>query len=148
MAKAASAAASVEPAAAASVEPAAPSAQPAQEAQAAQQAQQAQAPAIRQPLIVCVGHVDAGKTKLLDRIRGTAIAAKEAGGITQCIGCSHVPLATVKAICGELLEKLKIRFSIPGLLFIDTPGHAAFTSLRKRGGNLADIAILVIDVNK
>ncbi|MBI2575062.1 hypothetical protein HYV82_04205, partial [Candidatus Woesearchaeota archaeon] len=143
MAKAASAAAS-------GAHPAAPATQPVQEAQEAQaerQVQQAQAPAIRQPLIVCVGHVDAGKTKLLDRIRGTAIAAKEAGGITQCIGCSHVPLSTVKAICGELLEKLNIKFSIPGLLFIDTPGHAAFTSLRKRGGNLADIAILVIDVN-
>ncbi len=138
MAKATSAAATV-------AHPAAPAAKPAQEAQAERQAQP---PAIRQPLIVCVGHVDAGKTKLLDRIRGTAIAAKEAGGITQSIGCSHVPLATVKAICGELLDKLNIKFSIPGLLFIDTPGHAAFTSLRKRGGNLADIAILVIDINK
>ncbi|MBI4438551.1 translation initiation factor IF-2 [Candidatus Woesearchaeota archaeon] len=103
---------------------------------------------IRQPLIVTVGHVDAGKTALLDRIRGTAVGAGEAGGITQCIGCSHVPLETVKAICGSLLSSIKTGFSIPGLLFIDTPGHAAFTNLRKRGGNLADIAILVIDVNE
>ncbi len=103
---------------------------------------------IRQPLIVTVGHVDAGKTSLLDRIRGTAVSAREVGGITQNIGCSYVPLATVKTICGELLSALKIDFTIPGLLFIDTPGHAAFTSLRKRGGNLADIAIVVIDINE
>ncbi len=104
--------------------------------------------AIRQPLIVCVGHVDAGKTKLLDQIRGTAVGASEAGGITQSIGCSHVPLSTIKAICGDLLSALSIDFTIPGLLFIDTPGHAAFTNLRRRGGNLADIAILVIDLNE
>ncbi len=103
---------------------------------------------IRQPVIVSVGHVDAGKTSLLDKIRGTAVSAKEAGGITQCIGCSHVPLSTVKTICGELLTAMNIDFTIPGLLFIDTPGHAAFTNLRKRGGNLADIAIVVIDINE
>ncbi len=103
---------------------------------------------IRQPVIVSVGHVDAGKTSLLDKIRGTAISAKEAGGITQCIGCSHVPLSTIRNICGELLTAMKIDFTIPGLLFIDTPGHAAFTNLRKRGGNLADIAIVVIDINE
>ncbi len=103
---------------------------------------------IRQPLIVVLGHVDHGKTLLLDRIRSTAIAAKEAGGITQSIGASIVPLDVVKKICGPLLETLKIKFTIPGLLFIDTPGHAAFTNLRKRGGNLADIAILVVDINE
>ncbi len=103
---------------------------------------------IRQPVIVTVGHVDAGKTSLLDKIRGTAVSAKEAGGITQCIGCSHVPLSTVKSICGELLSSLNIGFTIPGLLFIDTPGHAAFTNLRKRGGNIADIAVVVIDINE
>lgn len=102
--------------------------------------------AVRQPLIVTVGHVDAGKTLLLDKVRGTAVAAREAGGITQSIGCSYVPLSTVQAICGDLLKALKISFTIPGLLFIDTPGHAAFTNLRRRGGNLADIAILVIDL--
>lgn len=103
---------------------------------------------IRQPLIVVLGHVDHGKTLLLDRVRSTAIAANEAGGITQSIGASTVPLDVVKKICGPLLESLKMNFTIPGLLFIDTPGHAAFTSLRKRGGNLADIAVLVVDVNE
>jgi len=103
---------------------------------------------IRQPMIVVMGHVDHGKTLFLDRIRSSAMAAKEAGGITQSIGASNVPLDVIKKVCGDLLNSLKINLTIPGLLFIDTPGHAAFTSLRKRGGNLADIAILVIDINE
>ncbi len=103
---------------------------------------------IRQPIVVIMGHVDHGKTSLLDKIRGTAIAAKEAGGITQAIGASIIPLATIRQVCGKLLEQLKINVTIPGLLFIDTPGHAAFINLRKRGGNLADIAILVVDINE
>ncbi len=103
---------------------------------------------IRQPIVVIMGHVDHGKTSLLDKIRGTAIAAREAGGITQAIGASILPLKTVQQICGSLLEQLKLKLTIPGLLFIDTPGHAAFVNLRKRGGNLADIAILVVDINE
>ena len=103
---------------------------------------------IRQPIVTIMGHVDHGKTSLLDKIRGSAIAAKEAGGITQAIGASIIPLSTIKKICGQLLEKLKLNFTIPGLLFIDTPGHAAFTNLRKRGGNLADIAVLVVAINE
>lgn len=103
--------------------------------------------AIRSPLCVVLAHVDHGKTSILDRIRGSAVTKGEAGGITQAIGASIIPLSTVKKICGKLLESLKMKFTIPGLLFIDTPGHASFTSLRKRGGNLSDIAILVIDVN-
>ncbi len=102
----------------------------------------------RQPIVSIVGHVDHGKTTLLDRVRGSAVAKGEAGAITQHIGCSVIPLASVKKICGSLLEKLKLKFTIPGLLFIDTPGHAAFTNLRKRGGALADIAVLVVDVNE
>lgn len=102
---------------------------------------------IRQPIVAIMGHVDHGKTSMLDKIRGTAIAAREAGGITQAIGASIIPLSTIKSICGDLLEQLKIVLTIPGLLFIDTPGHAAFVNLRKRGGNLADIAILVVDIN-
>ncbi|HZX44513.1 MAG TPA: translation initiation factor IF-2 [Candidatus Nanoarchaeia archaeon] len=104
--------------------------------------------AIRSPLCVVLAHVDHGKTSILDRIRGSAIARGEAGGITQAIGASIIPLEIIKRICGKLLETLKMNFTIPGLLFIDTPGHAGFTSLRKRGGNLADIAILVIDINE
>lgn len=103
---------------------------------------------LRQPIVAIMGHVDHGKTSLLDSIRGTAIAAKEAGGITQAIGASIIPLSTIKQVCGALLDKLKISLAIPGLLFIDTPGHAAFVNLRKRGGNLADIAILVVDINE
>ncbi|MBW2970163.1 translation initiation factor IF-2 [Candidatus Woesearchaeota archaeon] len=103
---------------------------------------------IRQPIVAIMGHVDHGKTFLLDKIRGTAIAAREAGGITQAIGASIIPLATIKSVCGALLEQLKFKLTIPGLLFIDTPGHAAFVNLRKRGGNLADIAILVVDINE
>ncbi|MFH1398630.1 MAG: translation initiation factor IF-2 [Candidatus Woesearchaeota archaeon] len=102
----------------------------------------------RSPICVVLGHVDHGKTSLLDKIRGTAIQKGEAAGITQAIGASIIPLETVKQICGQLLLQLKMDFTIPGLLFIDTPGHAAFTNLRKRGGNLADIAIVVIDLNE
>ncbi len=101
---------------------------------------------IRQPIVVVMGHVDHGKTLLQDKIRGSAVAAKEAGGITQAIGASIIPLDTIKKVCGDLLEKLKLKLTIPGLLFIDTPGHAAFVSIRKRGGNLADLAVLVIDI--
>ncbi|MFH1323792.1 MAG: translation initiation factor IF-2 [Nanoarchaeota archaeon] len=104
--------------------------------------------ATRSPLCVVLAHVDHGKTSILDKIRGTAIASGEAGGITQAIGASIIPLDTIKKACGKLLETLKMKFTVPGLLFIDTPGHASFTSLRRRGGNLADIAILVIDVNE
>ena len=100
--------------------------------------------------VICsvLGHVDHGKSSLLDIIRGTAIVKSEPGAITQNIGASFIPIATIKKICGSLLKTLQTSFSLPGLLFIDTPGHAAFSNLRKRGGNLADIAILVVDINE
>src|SRR3989344_4531526 len=104
--------------------------------------------AIRSPICSVLGHVDHGKTSVLDKIRQTTVAKGEAGGITQAIGASMIPLETIKKGCGQLLQKIKLEFTIPGLLFIDTPGHAAFTSLRKRGGSLADIAILVVDINE
>ena len=103
---------------------------------------------LRQLIITVMGNVDSGKTQLLDTIRNTAIVESEPGKITQSIGCSLITIDTIKKICGKLLEKLKMEIKIPGFLFIDTPGHAAFTNLRKRGGNLADIAILVVDVNE
>jgi len=103
---------------------------------------------IRSPVCTVVGHVDHGKSSLLDYIRHSNIVKAEAGAITQAIGASLIPLDTIKKVCGPLLDSLKIKFTIPGLLFIDTPGHAAFTNLRKRGGSLADIAILVIDINE
>jgi len=91
-----------------------------------------------------LGHVDHGKTTLLDYIRGTSVAAREAGLITQHIGATEVPIDTIRNICGKMFDEDKV--SIPGLLFIDTPGHRAFTSMRARGGALADLAILMIDV--
>ena len=103
---------------------------------------------IRQPIITVMGHVDHGKTSLLDKIRNTAIASREAGGITQHIGASEVPIDAVQKICGPLMAKMGVSLSIPGLLFIDTPGHEAFTNLRKRGGSISDLAILVVDVTK
>ncbi|HLC64577.1 MAG TPA: translation initiation factor IF-2 [Candidatus Nanoarchaeia archaeon] len=104
--------------------------------------------ALRSPICVMLGHVDHGKTSILDKIRGTAIAAKEAGGITQNIGASVIPISTIKEICKGLLLQLKMEITMPGILFVDSPGHAAFQNLRKRGGNLADIAILVVDINE
>lgn len=104
--------------------------------------------ATRRPIVTLLGHVDHGKSSILDKVRGTAVVAREAGGITQTIGCSIIPLRTVEKICGTLLNAIKSTLTIPGLLFIDSPGHAAFTSLRKRGGSLADIAILVVDINE
>ena len=103
---------------------------------------------MRQLIITVMGNVDSGKTQLLDAIRNTAIVESEPGKITQCIGCSSIPLATIKRICGNLLQKHKLEIKMPGFMFIDTPGHAAFTNLRKRGGNLADIAVLVVDINE
>ncbi len=103
---------------------------------------------IRQPIICVMGHVDSGKTSLLDAIRSSAIAAREAGGITQHIGASEVPLDVIEQICGPVLRETKSKLVIPGLLFIDTPGHEAFTNLRKIGGSAADMAIIVADVSK
>ena len=104
---------------------------------------------IRQPIVVVLGHVDSGKTSLLDRIRGTGVQEREAGGITQHIGASFLPDETIQKRCGHLYEKLgKAETKIPGVLVIDTPGHEVFTNLRARGGSAADIAILVVDVNR
>ena len=104
---------------------------------------------LRQPIVVVLGHVDSGKTSLLDNIRGTAVQAREVGGITQHIGASFLPIETIKEITGPLYAKLaKAESAIPGLLVIDTPGHEIFANLRTRGGSAADIAIVVVDVNK
>ena len=100
---------------------------------------------IRQPIISVLGHVDHGKTTLLDYIRKSVVASRESGGITQHIGATEVPIEVVKSICGDLLTQWEIE--IPGLLFIDTPGHRAFVNLRTRGGSLADLAVLIIDIN-
>lgn len=104
--------------------------------------------ALRKVLLTIVGHVDHGKTSLLDKIRSSTVAAGEAGAITQAIGVSIIPIEVIKKICGSLMNVFQGKVTMQGLLAIDTPGHAAFTSLRKRGGSLADIAVLVIDINE
>ncbi|MDO8528924.1 MAG: translation initiation factor IF-2 [Nanoarchaeota archaeon] len=102
---------------------------------------------IRQPIVTVCGHVDHGKTSLLDSLRESTVTEGEAGGITQKISFTSYPLEQLRRAC-PLIETSKIKLNIPGFLFIDTPGHAAFTNLRKRGGSLADLAILVIDINE
>lgn len=99
---------------------------------------------IRQPIVSVLGHVDHGKTTFLDRIRGTTVADREAGKITQHIGATEVPVEALKSACQEL--GCKVTFSLPGLLFIDTPGHHSFMTLRSRGGALSDLAVLVVDI--
>lgn len=100
----------------------------------------------RQPIVCVLGHVDTGKTLLLDKIRKTSVGAREAGGITQHIGASFFPVETLSQLVGPLLSRMKSEIEIPGLLIIDTPGHEAFANLRRRGGSVADIAILLINV--
>jgi len=102
---------------------------------------------IRQPIVTVCGHVDHGKTSILDKIRGTSVQEGEEGGITQKISFTMIDAETIKKRSKATLDRFKIPLEIPGILFIDTPGHAAFTNLRKRGGSLADIAVLVIDIN-
>ncbi len=101
---------------------------------------------LRSPIVCILAHVDHGKTSILDRIRGTGVAAREAGGITQMIGASYLPRESILSACGPLRAQADASLKVPGLLFIDTPGHEAFTSMRERGGSIADIAILVIDI--
>lgn len=106
------------------------------------------APRIRSPIIVVVGHSDHGKTTLLDKIRGTTVTRLEPGMLTQHTGASYIPLDVIQGIAGKLIEKLKINIEVPGLLFIDTPGHKAFLGMRKRGGSVSDLAVLVVDLNE
>ncbi|HEX7391967.1 MAG TPA: translation initiation factor IF-2 [Thermoplasmata archaeon] len=98
----------------------------------------------RHPIVSVMGHVDHGKSTILDTIRGTKVVSREAGGITQHIGATDVPIETIYRLCGPLIGDRK--FNVPGLLFIDTPGHYSFVTLRTRGGALSDLAVLVIDI--
>ncbi len=110
-----------------------------------EQDETAQTATLRTPIVAVLGHVDHGKTSLLDRIRGSAVSEGEAGAITQHIGSTAVPLHVISDIAGDLVNPDD--FDLPGLLYIDTPGHHSFSTLRSRGGALADIAVLVVDVN-
>ena len=101
---------------------------------------------IRQPIVSVLGHVDHGKTSFLDHIRGSSVVNRESGAITQHIGATEIPINEIYSICGDLLKNKDL--SLPGLLFIDTPGHHAFTTLRTRGGSLADLAVLIVDINE
>jgi len=104
----------------------------------------------RQPIVAVLGHVDHGKTSLLDHVRSlgdkgrSSVMDREAGGITQHIGATEVPSSILNELCAPLLGDKQ--FDSPGLLFIDTPGHHSFSTLRARGGSLADIAILIVDI--
>jgi len=101
---------------------------------------------IRQPIVSVLGHVDHGKTSFLDYIRGSSVADRESGAITQHIGATEIPIEAIYSLCGNILKQKNL--TLPGLLFIDTPGHHAFTTLRDRGGSLADLAVLIIDINE
>ena len=101
---------------------------------------------LRSLICTFVGHVDHGKTSIADYIRETSVAKREPGQITQHISASKIPLATIVKLSQGLIDLKKLR--INSLIFLDTPGHASFTNLRKRGGSLADVAVLVVDVNE
>jgi translation initiation factor 5B len=101
---------------------------------------------LRQPIVVVLGHVDHGKTTLLDKIRGTALVKKEPGEMTQEVGASFVPKSVIESLAQPLRKIINVKLEIPGLLFIDTPGHELFANLRRRGGSVADFAILVVDI--
>jgi len=103
---------------------------------------------IRALITVVLGHVDVGKTALLDKIRGTAVMLREPGTMTQHIGASFLPWSALEKISEKLSMKVTRKVKIPGILVIDTPGHEAFANLRKRGGSIADIALLVIDITE
>ncbi|MEM3095712.1 MAG: translation initiation factor IF-2 [Nitrososphaerota archaeon] len=100
------------------------------------------------PHLFAAENVLVHNTSLLDKMRGTIVASREAGGITQHIGATIFPLDAIRETCRTLLGTVGAELRVPGLLFIDTPGHAAFSNLRRRGGSVADMAILVVDISK
>ena len=99
---------------------------------------------LRSPICTVLGHVDAGKTSLLDMLRESNVQKKEAGGITQKIGTTFMKKESIEEITKEINKEIKI----PGIIYVDTPGHECFSAIRLCGLLISDIIIIIVDIFK